>query len=61
MNFGSHEVRCWGGNWSIKCKFFSSHCESHSVQIFFIGPNVAEDKKICDLSALVDFLPVDEK
>ena len=52
MNFGICEVRCWGGDWSIRDKFISSHCEFHSVNLFLLGQNVADDMAICDLVAL---------
>ena len=61
MEFGSSEVGCWGGDWPIKCKFVSSQCESHYMHIFLLGPNVADNTTICDLGALGDFMPVDEK
>ena len=61
MKFGSHEVRCWGGYWSVKCKFVSSHCELHSVRLLLLGINVAVNTAICELVALGDFVPVDEK
>ena len=61
MMFGSHEVGFWGGEWSVKCKFVSSHCESYYVCLFLMGPNVADNTDICDLGALGDFVPVDEK
>ena len=61
MKFGSHEVGCWGGDLSAKGKFVFSHCELHSVCIFLMGLNVADDTAICDLGTLGDFVPVDEK
>ena len=61
MQFGGGEVGCWGGDWSVKCEFFSSHCESHYVRLFLLGPNVADDAAICKLGVLGDFVPVDEK
>ena len=61
MKFGSHEAGCWGGDLSAKGKFVFSHCELHSVCIFLMGLNVADDTAICDLGTLGDFVPVDEK
>ena len=61
MQFGGGEIGCWGGDRSVKCEFVSSHCESHSVRIFILGLNVADDAAICDLGVLGDFVPVDEK
>ena len=61
MKFGSHEVGCWGGDLSAKGKFVLSHCELHSVRLFIIGLNVADDTAICDLGALGYFVLVYEK
>ena len=61
IKFGDCEVRCWGGDWSIKCECVSSHCELHYVNIFLLGLNVTYDAAICDLGVLGDFVPVDEK
>ena len=61
MKFGSREVRCWGVYWSVKFNFVSSHCEPHYVRLFLLGPNAADNTDICDLGALGDFVPVDEK
>ena len=61
MQFIGCEVGCWGGQWSTKCEFVSFHCELHYVHIFLLGPNVADDASICDLSVLGDFVPADGK
>ena len=61
MQFGGGDIGFWGGDWSVKCDFVSSHCESHYVRIFLLGPNVADDAEIFDLVILGDFVPVDEK
>ena len=61
MNFEGYEVGFWVVYWSVKCKFLSSHCYSHYVRLLLLGPNVVDDAAICDLGALGEFLPVDEK
>ena len=38
-----------------------SHCNFHSVHIFLLGPYVANNAEVCDISTLGDFVPVDEK
>ena len=58
MHFGGGEVVCWSGDWSLKCEFVSSHCESHCARLFIMGPNVADDAAICEPGVLGDFLPV---
>ena len=61
MNFGSREVGCWGGDWSIIGKLISYHCKLHSVHLFLLGMNATDDRAICDLGALEYFEPVDEE
>ena len=38
-----------GGEWPVKGKLVSSHCELHSVHLFIMGKNVTYDMAICDL------------
>ena len=61
MQFWGGDTRFWGGDWYVKGDFVSLHSKSHSVSIFLLRPNVADDAEICDLGVLGDFLPVDEK
>ena len=60
MQFEGDEIRFWGGDWSIKCEFVSSRSKLHSVCLFILRPNVADDAEICDLGVLGGFVPVDE-
>ena len=61
MQFGGGEVGCWGGDWSVKCDFFSSQCEPHSVYLFLMGQNVADNESTFDPGVLGYFVPVNEK
>ena len=58
MKFGGGEIGFWGGDWSVKCDFVSFHSKSHSVHLFLMGTNVADDAEICDPGVFGDFVPV---
>ena len=61
MQFLGVEIGCWDVDWFVKCESVSSRSKLHSVRLFLLGPNFADNATICDLGVLGDFVYMDER
>ena len=61
MEFGDIQVCSWSGNWDIIGDCFADHSDSHSICLFILDYNVANDVALCNLVVLEKFMKMYQK